>query len=65
LSKHLLAYHPFAALARGFGAWLERWLRPDLGTDRLQGLDAGREEVAVPVNEAVQFLQEKGVFGVG
>jgi hypothetical protein len=38
---------------------LARGLRPDLGPDRFQGLDALRHEIAVAINEAVQ-LPEQG-----
>ena len=57
---------PRRGIALG-GRWQGLALRlgPDLGAYRLQGLDAVGEEVAVPVNKAVQLLQKKGSFVVG
>ena len=38
---------------------------PNIGADRLQGSDAVGEEVAVPVNDAVQLIQKEGGFFAG
>src|SRR6266478_5389082 len=45
--------------------WVAHRLRSDLGADGLQGLDARRHEVAVAINEAVQFPEQSGRFFVG
>jgi len=63
------------SLSRGRPRWRillrRRWqrlahrLRPDLGADRFQGLDAGRHKVAVAINEAVQLPEQgRGFFVV-
>jgi hypothetical protein len=61
------AARPLAAPSRGGGPggrislrwrrWqrFARWLRPDLGADRLQCSDAVGQEVAVAIDEAVEF----------